>query len=71
MDERRVEFVMHQPKSNQWVELQKSGDTRTTITRDFLSDTMRVGLIVNGVSALSIFRRRVGDDFDSDETKKR
>lgn len=58
MDGRSVSFIVHQPKSNQWVEIQKSGETTTTITRDFLPDYMRVGLMVNGVGALSLFKRR-------------
>ena len=53
---------MHQPKSNQWVEVQKSGNISTTITRDFLPDRMRVGLLVNGVAALSLFKRRLTNE---------
>ena len=60
MDSRKVNFVMQQPKSNQWIEKQHDiGQNLTTIiTRDFKSDQMRVGLLVKGISAASIFRRR-------------
>ena len=60
MDSRKVKFIMQQPKSNQWIEKQHDiGQNLTTIiTRDFKSDQMRVGLLVKGISAASIFRRR-------------
>ncbi len=62
MDGRSVQFVIRQFKSNQWVETQESGDKVTTITRDFEDDQMKVSLIVNDVSSMSIFRRRIEED---------
>ena len=58
MDGRKVNFMMYQPQSNQWVEEQTNGNTKTTITRHFEQNIMKVCLEVNGVSAESIFRRR-------------
>ena len=59
MDDRKVAFVIYQPKSNQWVEVQKDHENITTsITRDFYEDNMRVALLVNDVGAVSFFRRR-------------
>jgi len=60
MDGRDVEFSIYQPKSNQWVEEQHdvNQNLTTTITRDFKSDQMRVGLLVQGITAASIFKRR-------------
>ena len=60
MDQRTVEFLIHQPKSNQLVEIQMntSNNVSTTITRDFEQDQMKVGLLVNGVTAKSYFKRR-------------
>lgn len=70
MDDRNVDFVIYQPKSNQWVEIQKDKDNvSTSITRDFYEDNMRVALLVNDVGAVSFFRRRKTPtsslDFDS------
>ena len=63
MDQRKVEFLVHQPKSNQLVEIQKSASTNvsTTITRDFEPHQMKVGLLVNGITAESYFKRRFQD----------
>ena len=60
MDQRTVEFLIHQPKSNQLVEIQTnmSNNVSTTITRDFEQDQMKVGLSVNEVTAKSHFKRR-------------
>ena len=60
MDQRTVEFLIHQPKSNQLVEIQTnmSNNASTTITRDFEQDQMKVGLSVNEVTAKSHFKRR-------------
>ena len=60
MDGRDVEFLIYHPKSNQWVEEQHdvNQNLTTTITRDFKSDQMRVGLLVQGITAASIFKRR-------------
>ena len=65
MDHRKVEFTVHQPKSNQLVEIQKTlaNGISTTITRDFEANQMSVGLLVNGVAAKSIFKRRNQDAF--------
>ena len=77
MDNRKVEFVVHQPKSNQLVEIQKSLATEisTTITRDFEQNQMYVGLLVNGVGAKSYFKRREDafykDDNFAFSTRKR
>jgi hypothetical protein len=62
MDGRAVSFVVHQPKSNQWVEIQQSGGKTTTLTRDFEPDRMQVGLLINNIGAMSIFRRRPDKD---------
>ena len=61
MDGRRVDYIIHQPKSNQWVEVQTDDGNavQTTITRTFEADFMRVDLMVNEVTAISIFRRRI------------
>lgn len=68
MDNRKVEFVVHQPKSNQLVEIQKSLATQisTSITRDFEKNQMSVGLLVNGVAAKSYFKRREDTFFKDD-----
>ena len=60
MDGRKVEFIIQQPNSNQWVEEQHdlSKNLTTFITRDFNSDNMKVGLLAKGVAAVSLFRRR-------------
>ena len=63
MDQRTVEFLIHQPKSNQLVEIQNntSNNVSTTITRDFEPNQMKVGLLVNGVTAESYFKRRINE----------
>ena len=77
MDDRSVNFVMHQPKSNQWMEVQNSGQNSagqnpvtTTITRDFDSDYMKVGLMAKNVGAISMFKRRKEDNSDFSMDKK-
>ena len=69
MDGRDVEFLIYHPKSNQWVEKQHdvNQNLTTTITRDFKFDQMRVGLLVQGITAASIFKRQKtqpGDQID-------
>ena len=68
MDNRKVEFVVHQPKSNQLVEIQKSLATQisTSITRNFEKNQMSVELLVNGVAAKSYFKRREETFFKDD-----
>ena len=58
MDGRRVQFVMSQLKSNQWIEIQSGENKYTTITRDFFHDYMILNLFMNDVIATSIFKRR-------------
>ena len=49
MDGRRVQFVMSQLKSNQWIEIQSGENKYTTITRDFFHDYMILNLFINDV----------------------
>ena len=70
MDSRKVKFIMQQPKSNQWIEKQHDiGQNLTTVsTRDFKTDQMRVGLLVKGITAASIFKRRGFKPDDKDQS---
>ena len=67
MDDRAINFVIHQPESNQWVEVQNSGNLTTTITRHFDPEYMKVELMAKGVGAMSMFKRRKNDSIKEED----